>query len=431
MGAIGKIATESGRILIAEDDEALRRAFGRVLRRAGHEIIEARDGREAIALLDDLVEVVLSDIGLPDMDGVSLLRAVRTRSVDLPVILMTGRPQLESAVSAVEYGAFGYIAKPIEIEKLETTVARALKQFREDTQRRQLADSVTRQKTLVARAECDLGALLDGKYRVVRLIGSGGMGTVYEAIREDLGNMRVALKVIHPKLAKDGEIVARFRREAQVVAAIDHANIVKIFDFRSPDDGPAFLVMELLEGISLAQAIEHESPLAERRVAFIAAQALSALEAAHAANVIHRDLKPENIFLTKISGLDDVVKLLDFGVAKVLGDREPKLTQTGVVLGTPAYLAPETARGEKAGILADIYAAGCTMYEALTGREPFVGVNYNALLYAIQHEQVPPMDRCDVSREMHEIVGRAMSKNPSERFQSAAEMAAALAPFSW
>ncbi len=247
-----------------------------------------------------------------------------------------------------------------------------------------------------------------------------------------LANLRVALKVLHPKLLDRADVVARFRREAELVAKIRNPNIVSVIDFVAVPDGPTFIVMELLAGSTLERAIQGDPPLSERRVAFIASQILDALDAAHSAEIVHRDLKPENVFLTTMSKIPDVVKLLDFGIAKVLSeDAAPKLTQTGTVLGTPAYMAPEYARGEPASPLGDLYALGCVIYEALTKKTPYEAANYNALLFAIQGKAPTPIvaHRADVSAEMIAIVSRAMAKDPADRFPSARAMRDALEPW--
>ena len=276
------------------------------------------------------------------------------------------------------------------------------------------------------------GTLLDGRYRVGRLLGAGGMGTVYEAQREDLAGMQVAVKVLHSKLTERPDLLVRFRREAEVVATIEHPNIVKVIDFVARPGEPEFLVMELLRGTTLAAAIENDPPFSERRVAFIASQVLGALAAAHAVRVVHRDLKPENLLLTTLAGIEDVVKLVDFGIAKLLVPPDDRrLTETGLVLGTPAYMAPEYARGEPASASGDLYALGCVMYEALTRRQPFTGANYNAILFAIQDKAPPPIQasRPDVSLEFSFIVERALAKDPKARFPSAQAMAEELKPW--
>ncbi|HEY2407295.1 MAG TPA: protein kinase [Polyangiaceae bacterium] len=434
-----KPAAGSARVLVVDDRADLRRAFVRVLSKVGHVLTEAPDARTAIELVQNSTfDLVVSDVGMPDMNGIELLRAFREIDPDLPVLLISGAPDLETAMKAIEYGAVEYLTKPIEFDKLCASVERAFEIRRTRLQAKaalehlRSGEQLRRGSSRNDPTESWSGALLDGRYRVGAVIGQGGMGTVYDAVREDLAHMRVAIKILHGDLADDKDYLARFRREAETVAAIGHPNIVRILDFKASDGEPAFLVMERLEGGSLSQIIAQDGPLPVERVAFVASQVLAALAAAHRVQIIHRDLKPDNVFLTSISGMRDIVKLLDFGVAKLLGSPgDQKLTQTGVVLGTPAYMAPEQARGMRVDARADLYAVGLMMYEALTGRAPFVAENYNALLFAIQEsEPFPLLDlRPDVDLRLAAIITRAMAKDLNLRFQNADAMADAIEPW--
>jgi serine/threonine-protein kinase len=258
------------------------------------------------------------------------------------------------------------------------------------------------------------------------------MGAVYEAEREDLGNAKVAIKVMLSVARGRDDLLARFRREADAIAALNHPNIVRIHEFQALPGEPPFLVMERLHGAPLGVAIGSEGRFSAERTAFVAVQVLSALSAAHAAGIVHRDLKPDNVFLTAGSGVFDFVKLLDFGVAKMLGAAgDGRLTQTGTVMGTPAYMSPEQARGAAADARSDLYAVGCLMYEALAGRPPFTGENYNALVYAVQEgAAVPLLEHCPtLDPALAAVVERAMSRDIEARFPSAEAMAAAIAPW--
>lgn len=428
-----------GRILLVDDQPELRRLFQRTLTKAGHQVAVAENGRQAIALVaKNSFDVVISDVRMPDMGGVELLQALHAEDPDLPVLLVSGSPDLETAMKAVEYGAFEYLTKPVSFEKLGASTLRALEQRRQRTEAKELLDqyrSGTRQR--VARNVGDdreswTGERLGGRYLVGRLLGAGGMGAVYEAIREDLGQMRVAVKILHASLASDALLLTRFRREAETVGQINHPNIVRILDFRAEPDEPAYLVMELLDGVSLRHALGRHIDFSVERIVFIASQILAALAAVHRAQVIHRDIKPENVHLTSMSGLGDIVKLLDFGVAKQLGAIPGNtLTQVGTVLGTPTYMAPEHARGGASDRRGDLYAVGTIMYEALAGAPPFTGDNYNALLFAIQQGKPTPLSalRPDVAPELIAVISRAMATDPDARFQSAEEMAEALGPW--
>jgi len=425
---------ETGCVLLVDDEDALRRALGRRLRADGHTVLEAPRAADALEMLErHFVEVMVSDITMPDMDGVELLRRARERKPDLSVLLMTGAPQLDTALKAIEYGALEYLMKPFDLEKLSSSVVRGVREHKLAVAKREALESTERLKQSgprsVGGSPIGEGTLLGGRYRVVKLLGAGGMGTVFEAVREDLGKMRVALKVLHMKLTGRPELVKRFRREAELIAAMHHPHIVSVLDFVVDD--PSFIVMELLDGMTLAQSIV-KKPLSDRRCAIVASQVLDALDVAHGKGVIHRDLKPENVFLTKLATVSDVVKLLDFGIAKITSDEaDAKLTDTGTVLGTPAYMAPEYARGEHCDSRIDIYAVGCVMYEALAQRQPFVAANYNALLFALQDKE--PADlreiRPEVSPELAAVIKRAMSKDRDKRFQTAKEMREALEPW--
>ncbi|MEM9191202.1 MAG: serine/threonine-protein kinase [Myxococcota bacterium] len=276
-----------------------------------------------------------------------------------------------------------------------------------------------------------VGRTLADNYRLDSLLGEGGMGAVYAATQLNL-NRKVAVKVLHPHLGARKELLERFRREALTAAALGHSNIVQVTDFQHPKGEPAFLVMELLRGHSLADVIDNGGPMAPPRAAFIGCQILSALEAAHEAGIIHRDLKPENVFLTSVAGVTDVVKLLDFGIAKLSGDDEDtRLTKTGLVVGSPCFMSPEQARAEEITPRTDVYGIGMVLYNALTGQLPFTAGGYTAMIVAVLEQTAASVDsiRGDVPPGFVHLVHRAIAKNPAERFATAAEMRAALEPF--
>ncbi len=277
-------------------------------------------------------------------------------------------------------------------------------------------------------------ALLGGRYRLLDPLGRGGMGTVYAAIQEGLGR-RVAVKLLDPRLAEDRDQLERFRREAEVVASLGHPNIVQVTDFQYPDEDnkQPFLVMELLRGESFGACIAREIALPYGRVAFVASQVLSALTAAHRAGVVHRDIKPDNVFLLSDAAVPDTVKVLDFGIAKMSVEGQAKLTGTGAMLGTPAFMAPEQARGAvDVDARADLYAVGAMMYQALTGKLPYEAPSVPALLFAIVESSPAPLheSRPDVPGELVAIVERAMAKDRNARFADAEEMRRALSPWS-
>jgi len=269
-----------------------------------------------------------------------------------------------------------------------------------------------------------------GNYRILDEIRTGGMGTVYRAQHELLGRP-AALKLLRPELSENEELVTRFFNEARAATAIRHPGIIEIYDFGYTPDGVAYLVMELLEGKSLDQALEHVGRFTELEAASITRDIASALKAAHAKGIIHRDLKPDNVFL--VPDLDGPTggtraKVLDFGIAK-LADTSGH-TQTGALMGTPLYMAPEQARA--AGTIdhrADLYSLGCILYELLVGAPPFVAEGIGEVI-ALQlfAQPVPPSARqVEITPEMEQLVLRLLAKEPHERYQSAAEVIAALA----
>ena len=273
-----------------------------------------------------------------------------------------------------------------------------------------------------------IGTTLSGRYLVTRKIGQGGMGAVYEATHTLIGK-RVAVKVLLEKYAQREAIIARLKQEAQLASSVGNEHIIDITDFGSTDDGRTFVVMEFLEGESLAECLARESQLPEQRILRIASQVASALVAAHEKGVVHRDIKPENLFLLKRKD-QDFVKVVDFGISKSLRasseeEEAPRLTQTGMVLGTPLYMSPEQARGDdELDHRVDVYALGVIMYEVATGRVPFAGNNYLSVISQVLNETPkPPRElRPELSEEFDAIVMRAMAKDRRERYADAGEL---------
>ncbi len=275
-------------------------------------------------------------------------------------------------------------------------------------------------------AELESGATIAGRYRIERVIGKGGFGVVYRATHVQLGRS-VALKVLLPNYSDNDELVMRFIQEARSAAAIGHPGIVEVFDL-GQDEGRAFLAMEMLDGEELAERITREHPLSEATVAHIGAEIADAIAAAHDHGIVHRDLKPENVFLTR-RGRSEVVKILDFGIAKLLHGASGNITKTGQLFGTPRYMAPEQFRGAaELDHRADIYAIGTILFQALTNQLPFDAESYPELVLKIMADRPPAIARFrpDVSAELIGIIERAMAKAKEDRWQSAHELAGAL-----
>jgi tRNA A-37 threonylcarbamoyl transferase component Bud32 len=269
-----------------------------------------------------------------------------------------------------------------------------------------------------------------GSYRVIEALGEGGEGTVFLVEHVALGR-RLALKALHPEHASNPEAVERFLREARAISSIGHEHIVAVTDFGKTSEGQSYFVMELLEGESLAARLQRQGPFTLADTVRILAQVADALGAAHAAGIVHRDLKPENIFLIEKAGSRDFVKLLDFGVAKLTrADGPPeRKTRSGLLLGTPYYMSPEQCLGKR-GVdhRTDVYALGVICYELLVGAVPFDAENWGELL--LMHTTMPfpsLRERCPgLDPGVERVIGRAVAKDPEERWSSMLEVQTAL-----
>ena len=269
-----------------------------------------------------------------------------------------------------------------------------------------------------------------GSYKVVKLLGQGGMGAVYMGEHPAIGS-RVAIKVLHPRYAADQRIVERFFNEARAVNIIGHDNIVKILDFNVADGSRHYFVMDFLHGRTLQSIVESGRPVPLRRMAPILLQCCRALQAAHEHGIVHRDFKPDNVFLVDQGERTDFVKLVDFGIAKLNESSGGSHTQTGAVMGTPAYMSPEQAGGEPLiDARSDVYSLGVTMFQMATGQLPFAdaGPSFGKLL-AAHLQQPPPLPRSinpDVPEELEAIILETLEKDPARRYQSMSELHDAL-----
>lgn len=280
-----------------------------------------------------------------------------------------------------------------------------------------------------------IGSLLSERYRILRRIGEGGMGLVYEAEHIAI-EKRVALKVLRDDFSSRPEVVERFKQEAKSATKIGNAHIVDISDFGVTPSGASYFVMELLEGEDLANVLVRDGTVPLARAANILRQCCVALGAAHAKGIVHRDMKPENIFLTVREGRADFVKLVDFGIAKMSDIETPgapgrKLTKTGMIFGTPEYMSPEQASGKvDPDHRVDLYALAVIFFEMITGRVPFVGDTFMGVLTQHMFDEPPSVREVNPNVEVPESIeaflAKGLAKEPDARFQSCHEMAAAL-----
>jgi len=273
-----------------------------------------------------------------------------------------------------------------------------------------------------------VGSTIDGKYRVVRLCGRGGMGSVYEAQNIAIGK-KVALKFIDPASAGSPDAVQRFLREAQAASAAESLHIVQVFDVGETPEGLQYMVMELLRGENLAQRLARVGKLPISEAVHVAVHTLRGLRRAHEVGIVHRDLKPENIFLVETDDDPSFAKVVDFGVSKILRRASSELevgtlTRQGVVLGTPYYMAPEQAQGmPDLDARSDLWAVGAILYECLTGQRPHLGKTYEQVIVAICTKDVPDVRTIvpSVPLRIAEVIKRALTRDRDARLQSASE----------
>ncbi len=336
----------------------------------------------------------------------------------VPTSQIDGRPSSpDTGVSATQ---------PILLVRSRSAPPRGLRARPKDTPAK--ASTGAREKS-VADAPL-LGLTLGGRYAVQGILARGGMGVVYDAFDTVLGR-RVAVKSLHRRYAGDRVAISRFQQEALVAGRLGHPNIVEVFDLGVQDDGTPWLVMERLDGETVQLRLQRERPLGMALAIDIAIQTLSALAVTHARGILHRDIKPANLFLVRRPGIGLLVKVLDYGVAKVLtgSDKGRKLTRNGMVMGTPSYMSPEQARGaDDLDARADLYAVGITLYEILTGQLPFSSTTVPGLLREIQ-QSVPLSVRArrpELPAALDAVVTSATHRNRDRRYPDAAAMLLAL-----
>jgi serine/threonine protein kinase len=283
------------------------------------------------------------------------------------------------------------------------------------------------------------GSTLNDRYRIVKRIGVGGMGVVYEGMHL-LIQRRVAIKMLHAEYTRNREILARFRREAIAATTIRHPHIVEVLDMGNAPDGAAYMVLEFLDGRDWAEDIEKGGAQPLGKTVRILRQVCEGLQAAHDKNIVHRDLKPENVYLSRHGSNDDFVKIVDFGISKMLDDAEAQpsgkaqqaLTKTGAAMGTPYAMAPEQMMGQKdVDHRADLWAIGVILFRALTASYPFDADTFPLLAVSVLTGDPQPLSkfRTDLPPEVQAIVSRSLEKDRANRYQSAKEIRDALAPF--
>jgi serine/threonine protein kinase len=343
-----------------------------------------------------------------------VIRDYRAAGGTSPVLLLSGKKALSDKEQGFESGADDYLTKPFHPKELTARIKALL-----------------RRAELMAPKSIDVGelapeSLFAERYKIVSTLGRGSTGIIYQAQHIFL-NRLVALKVLHPQLVADPDNVARFRREAQAVSCLSHPNIIAVYDFGITPSGLPYLVMDYSEGETLALRICMKNHLSLDEALPFFIQAADALSHSHERGVIHRDVKPGNIMLVQNNDGQEILKLVDFGIAKIAqGGTALQVTQNGDILGSPLYMSPEQCMGHELDARTDIYSFGCVMHMALLGREPFTGDNVLDVMYRRTIEDVRPFAsvRNDVSlpHTIEAIVMKALKRAPSARYQTMAEL---------
>jgi len=276
-----------------------------------------------------------------------------------------------------------------------------------------------------------LGTLLAARFRIDERLASGGFGAIYRATHVATGDL-VAIKVLHPEWAKNADVIARFRREGQTLASLRHPHTVTTYELGESGEGTLYIVMELLRGHSLYQRFRERGRLPWQQVVTIARAVCSSLGEAHSLGIVHRDLKPANIHLEELHGFDDFVKVLDFGIAKIMRgsnlDDGNELTNVGQMIGTFDYMSPEQILGGQCTTASDIYTLGVVMYEVICGRRPYADTHSTALVAALLTQDPPRLaEWVHVPPELDRIVMRCLAREPQDRYRDVGALAIELA----
>jgi len=489
----GGTARKTARVLVVDDIEENRGVLERRLRREGHTVVCAENGKRALELAGGgEFDIILLDVMMPEMDGYETLDLLKSNpaSRDVPVIMISALDDIASIVRCIERGAEDYLPKPFDPVLLRARISACLDRKEMRAREKEFLAGVTRVTAAAAaieRGEYSAGALagvakrndelgtlarvfdsmatgirerearlraqvenlrreisavageespvddgggatlppgetFGGRYLIERVLGRGGMGTVYLASDSELGE-KVAIKTIRSELmTADETAMERFRNEIRLARKVTQRNIVRTHDFGKAGD-VYFVTMEYVQGITLRALLDSRKQLDTDSTLAIARQLADALECAHEQGIVHRDLKPENLLLDSAGAL----KVMDFGVAR-LAERTTTLTQAGMVVGTPAYMAPEQLLAEEVDARSDLYSVGVILYECLTGKPPFEAKSPISLIAKVLNETAvaPEVVKPDVPHSISELVMRLLAKDPKERVQSAAALSQSL-----
>ncbi|HXY29675.1 MAG TPA: response regulator [Gemmatimonadaceae bacterium] len=481
------------RILVVDDIEDNRQLLRRRLEKQGHQVVCAEDGRRALDIVhDQAIDLVLLDIMMPELDGFAVLQRLKSSAAtrDIPVIVISALDDVESAVRCIEQGAEDFLSKPFDPVLLKARVGASLgkkrsrdrevaylraaetvagaaaavesgtyrpgmlaevsrrddavgklaavfdamassvrqreQQLHERVRALKLDIAKARESAAPGRAAAEAphtGERIAGRYEVLDTLGRGGMGAVYRVLDTELGE-QIALKTLLKERVAGADVIERFKTEIRLARRITHRNVVRTHDLGEWAGG-YFLTMELVRGITLRELLDTRGRLGVSSALAIGSQLVAALGAAHAEGVIHRDVKPHNLLLDA----EGTLKVMDFGVARLSERGDAKLTEVGLVVGTPAYMPPEQLLGEEVEARADLYSTGVVLFEALAGCLPFAAVSPMALIARLLQDEPPRVSTLnpEVSEPLDDLVAELLAKRPEGRPASAAEVGERLA----
>jgi serine/threonine protein kinase/CheY-like chemotaxis protein len=461
-------ASIPARVLVVDDEEHNRDMLARRLRRRGYEVATAASGQEALGMIaPSRFDIIVLDVMMPDVDGFEVLRALREKwsKLELPVLMATALDASRDVVDALRHGANDYVTKPVDFEQLQARLETQLALRKEFAAMRTEAQ----QHKIRSTDSMPTGTVLDGRYEIEERIGQGGFAVVYRARQLSTGQL-VAVKVLRAHRAmrsgSQGIEYQRFQREMQVIAAVRHPAVVQLIDSGSleleggwaalegdnaapltindgtladsksehsgridlfdPNAAVPYFVMEYLQGETLDQLLARDAPLTLDHTLELFFPVISGVHALHRRGIVHRDLKPSNIFLHQGDQRVHQPKVLDFGIAK-LGPEEGGQATIGFV-GTPSYMSPEQALGERdLDARCDQYALAVMLYECLSGRRPFAAENYTQVLLQVTTGDFTPLaELCDMPAPVNAAILAAMSRQREDRFTDLEAFASAL-----
>lgn len=446
---------DMSKILIVDDDLDLAERVRLWLSSQQHFVEVVHDGQQACEQLRlAQYDVIILDWELPNVCGPDICKRYRAEGGTTPILMLTGRNQIEDKELGFDVGADDYLTKPFHLKELSSRVmallrraaasappAAAQKQLELVTESKfcQLcggyfsleADACPADGTVLVTTQVKVdplvGTTVGDRYVVMAMIAKGGMSVVYQGWHKFL-NRLVAIKFLRSRLAEDPTYLRRFQLEAQSASALKHRNIITVLDFGMMGTEP-YLVMAFINGSSLHDVVQTRQYVPVEAAIKIFLQVCSGLGHAHEHGIIHRDIKPSNLMIEKSADGTELVKIVDFGVAKLLpesGQTVERLTQTGEFLGTSAYMSPEQCMGKELDARSDVYSFGCVMYETLVGRPPFTGDNVLDTMQKQINAPIEPLSsvRSDlvIPPQLEAIVLKTLEKDPSRRHQSMEEI---------